>query len=112
MRKTLLMLAAVALLALSANAATTADLQAEATSLLLDYQVLSATVEDCPDGRCGEAPALLERAAALDALRADLHRDRESLGTGGCTQIDSLIAQIDQLSDALSATLGGWDEDE
>jgi hypothetical protein len=110
MRKFFLMLAATTLLALPAQAMTPAQVQAEATALLSDYNNLSDQVDACPGGECTNAQALIDDFAALEAERTTLHSDRQSLGTGSYTQIDTLISQIDHISDVLSATFGGWDE--
>ena len=79
--------------ATSASALTVQDVSAEASSLHSDLLSLASRVDDCPDGACTDGPAIVADLATLDGLLSQLQADRASLGSCGCSQLNSLIGK-------------------
>jgi hypothetical protein len=105
-----LVLLALAAAVPTARALTVQDVTAEASSLHSDLLALASRVDDCPDGECTDGPAIVADLATLDGLLSQLQADRASLGSCGCSQLNSLIASVVQLDDDIHVVVGDWDD--
>jgi hypothetical protein len=100
-----------AAVAVVAHAATEAQVSADASALLADYQDLDQRVDACPDGECEDAPDILSTFDELETRRGQLHADFQTLPPSPTLwQVAAAISQVDQIAGSLQAILGGWTE--
>ena len=109
-------LAATVLLAfaVTALAATLAQVTADADALLVVYEDLEVRIAACPGGVCvGTEPQdILDDLADAEVDRAQLHSDLATLNPcSNCSSVDSTIVEIDDLAGELLDTTGNWDDE-
>ncbi|MEM7244609.1 MAG: hypothetical protein AAF533_04660 [Acidobacteriota bacterium] len=80
------------------------------TQLKVDHQDTESELAACPDGTCTNASALADRVNQLSSELASAHAERDAIESCECGFLDSLLSEVDVLSDALQATISAWDE--
>ena len=80
-------------------------------AILKDFRGLDAAVADCTGGQCAEADLLVAEAVALEGRRASLESLRAELEPcSNCQALDAALSEAEQLSSAVHARLGNWNE--
>ena len=89
-------------------AVTEAELKAEATALLTDFEALEVDIDNCPNGTCSEAQDLIDELDALGSDLVQLHADRDLLQGCGCQALDGLLDDLDDIEGELQLITDNW----
>ena len=80
--------------ATAALAFTASGLFGRAEVLRTDHQELQIRIDQCPDGHCADAKAVVDDLLDASARLSQLEADRGALGPCDCAQLDALIGQV------------------
>ena len=97
-------------IAATAWAFTVAELQTRADDMESSYATLYAQASACTGGTCQGRAAIESAFASLEAQRAQLHADRDTItNCTQCGELDAALAEFDAAADDVSSIIETWE---